>query len=36
MTVTSPYVLPGVMLKFMRSVIAHFVMFIESGMQIIM
>lgn len=36
MTFTRPYFLPEVMLKFMKSVIAHFVMFIESGMQIIM
>ena len=36
MTFTSLYFLPEVMLKFMRSVTAHFVMFIESGMQIIM
>ena len=36
MTFASPYFLQTVMLKFMTSVTGHFVMFIESSMQIIM
>ena len=36
MTFTFPDFSPEVLLKFMRSVTGHFVMFFESGMQIIM